>query len=192
MSEAATKAERAPRRDAQARREALLVAAAETFQRQGYDVPLEAIADAAGVGRGTLYRNFKDREALALAIFSREIDRFEATFDAEAPIDETLRAMVRDSAPVVALFRRIAGELDAQDSNLTAFRALGERLEAVLAPGVARAQAKEELAATVTPTDIVLAIQMAAGLIYPFLDAEEVATHIEAALRLLLWGMRPR
>jgi hypothetical protein len=82
--------------------------------------------------------------------------------------------------------------LDAQDSNLAAFRALGERLEAVLAPGVAQAQAKGALDASMTPKDIVLAIQMAAGLIYPFLDAEEVAANIEAALRLLLWGMRPR
>lgn len=192
MTEGPTRADRAPRRDAQARREALLAAAAEAFQHRGYDVPLETIADAAGVGRGTLYRNFKDREALALAIFSREIDRFEATFDPDAPIDETLRSMVRDSAPVVALFRRIAGELDAQDSNLAAFRALGERLEAVLAPGIAQAQAKGALDASMTPKDIVLAIQMAAGLIYPFLDAEEVAVNIEAALRLLLWGMRPR
>jgi AcrR family transcriptional regulator len=55
------------RRDAQARRERLIRAAAELFASDGLDVPLEKIADRAGVGRGTLYRNFPDREALLAA-----------------------------------------------------------------------------------------------------------------------------
>ena len=103
---------RAPRRDAQRRREALLNAAADRFAAQGYSVPLETIADQAGVGRGTLYRNFRDREALALAIFSREIDRMEAGLDPAAPLDQTILAMVREGAATSSLFNRFAGELD--------------------------------------------------------------------------------
>ena len=63
------------RRDAVLRREALLNAAIECFETRGYSVSLEEIADHAGVGRGTLYRNFKDRAALTLAIFAREIEK---------------------------------------------------------------------------------------------------------------------
>jgi DNA-binding transcriptional regulator YbjK len=41
------------RRDARARREALLEAAAACFDADGFGVPLEDIAARAGVGRGT-------------------------------------------------------------------------------------------------------------------------------------------
>jgi len=183
---------RAPRRDAQRRREALLTAATSCFQQFGYDVPLEVVADRAGVGRGTLYRNFKDREALALAIFTREIDRFEDGFDPAAPIEANLGKMIRQGAPAAALFRRIAADLKQSDANLAAFEALGARLEALLAPAVEKARARDEIDRAVTPADLVLALQMVGGLLYPFMGDEEVAMHINAALGLLLRGIRPR
>ena len=52
------------RRDASANRERILAAAAETMAREGRNVPLATIADAAGVGIGTLYRRYPDRTAL--------------------------------------------------------------------------------------------------------------------------------
>lgn len=39
------------------------------------DVALRAIAKKAGVGQGTLYRNFPDREALLWAVHHREVER---------------------------------------------------------------------------------------------------------------------
>ena len=62
------------RKDAAERREALLKAAAEAFARDGLDTPLHVIAEQAGVGRATLYRNFADRSELALAVFVGQID----------------------------------------------------------------------------------------------------------------------
>jgi len=61
------------RSDGQKNRDAILFAAAEVFANQGFDVALEVIASKAGVSRMTLYRNFADREELALAIFDRNI-----------------------------------------------------------------------------------------------------------------------
>lgn len=183
---------RAPRRDAQQRREALITAATACFEERGYDVPLETIAERAGVGRGTLYRNFRDREALALAIFSREVDRLEETVDPDAPIEDMLAVMIRDGAAASSLFRRIAAELHRSNANLTAFQALGERLERLIAPVVTQAQARGELDGDVTSHDLVLAMQMAGGLLYPFLSDEEVVVQISAALQLLLMGLRPR
>ena len=55
---------RAARRDAVANREKILRTAAELMARRGHNVPLTEIADAAGVGVGTFYRGFPDREAL--------------------------------------------------------------------------------------------------------------------------------
>ena len=63
------------RADARRNREKLLVAAVELFADAGEDVALEAIAERAGVGIGTLYRHFPTREALAEAAYRNEVQR---------------------------------------------------------------------------------------------------------------------
>lgn len=63
------------RKDALERREKLITVAAEMFEDEGYDVPLELIAERAGIGRGTLYRNFQDRNALVLEIMKMRINQ---------------------------------------------------------------------------------------------------------------------
>ena len=66
--------ERPLRADARRNREALLAAAVEAFAKDGADVPLETIAANAGVGVGTLYRNFPDRNALVEAAYRHEVE----------------------------------------------------------------------------------------------------------------------
>jgi AcrR family transcriptional regulator len=59
-----------PRRaDAERNRRALLEAAAETFAHEGSEAGLEGIAKRAGVGIGTLYRNFPTRQELLEAVY---------------------------------------------------------------------------------------------------------------------------
>lgn len=62
---------RHPRRDAEANRDRLLAAAASAMTREGRHVPLAVIAAEAGVGVGTLYRKYADRDALMQALESR-------------------------------------------------------------------------------------------------------------------------
>ena len=69
-----TAAERPLRADARRNRDALLAAAVEAFATSGADVPLETIAADAGVGVGTLYRNFPDRNALIEAAYRHEVE----------------------------------------------------------------------------------------------------------------------
>lgn len=59
---------RRPRRDAEENRERLLAAAAAAIVREGPAVPLATIAADAGVGIGTLYRSYADRDALLRAL----------------------------------------------------------------------------------------------------------------------------
>lgn len=61
------------RKDAAERRSALLRAAAAVFSEEGIDTPLDRIAERAGVGRATLYRNFSNRTEIALAVLLEEV-----------------------------------------------------------------------------------------------------------------------
>jgi AcrR family transcriptional regulator len=56
------------RADARRNRDQIVAAATTVFADQGPDVPMEELARLAGVGVGTLYRRFVDREALVLAV----------------------------------------------------------------------------------------------------------------------------
>ena len=56
------------RADARRNQEQVLQAARDLFVERGIDCPLEEIARRAGVGIGTLYRRFGDRDALVRAV----------------------------------------------------------------------------------------------------------------------------
>ncbi|ARZ72353.1 TetR/AcrR family transcriptional regulator [Streptomyces sp. HU2014] len=60
------------RSDARRNRERILEAAVAELTRSA-DAPLSAIAKKAGVGQGTFYRNFPNREALVLEIYRHEM-----------------------------------------------------------------------------------------------------------------------
>ena len=62
------------RADARRNFDALLAAARSAFNREGIDVALEDIARQAGVGIGTLYRNFPARSDLVEAVYVSEIE----------------------------------------------------------------------------------------------------------------------
>jgi AcrR family transcriptional regulator len=70
-SERSPRRRRAVRSDALFNREKVLTAAANTLAARGHNVPLAEIAQAAGVGVGTLYRSFPDRTALMHALEHR-------------------------------------------------------------------------------------------------------------------------
>lgn len=63
------------RADARRNRELLLVAAEAAFAESGLGVPVDEIARRAGVGAGTLYRNFPTKEALFQAVIAEHMER---------------------------------------------------------------------------------------------------------------------
>ncbi|MFG3281470.1 TetR/AcrR family transcriptional regulator [Streptomyces sp. NPDC048111] len=63
------------RADAQRNRDRILTTAARMFAERGLDTHLEHIAKEAGVGIGTLYRNFPTRDALVEAAYRNELAR---------------------------------------------------------------------------------------------------------------------
>ncbi len=106
------------RADARRSLDALLLAAKAVFATSGVDAPVRQIADAAGVGLGTLYRHFPQRADLVAAVFRREID---ACADAapglaaeRAPF-EALAAWMQRYAAFVAAKRGLAQALHSGD-----------------------------------------------------------------------------
>src|SRR5260370_31162328 len=67
------------RADAQRNHDAVLAAAKAVFAQAGTDAPMEDVARAAGVGKGTLYRRFPTREHLFAAILQDTVDELDAS-----------------------------------------------------------------------------------------------------------------
>lgn len=86
------------RADARRNRDRLLAVAAEALL-DDVDVPLETVAERAGVGIGTLYRHFPNRDALVEAVYRHEV---EALCDA-AP------DLLRGDGPAVEALREWMG-----------------------------------------------------------------------------------
>ncbi|MFJ8637306.1 TetR/AcrR family transcriptional regulator [Streptomyces sp. NPDC093568] len=81
------------RSDAQRNRENILCVALTELTRCP-DAPLSAIAKKAGVGQGTFYRNFPNREALVLEIYRHEMQQVADSATQllqELPPDQALR-----------------------------------------------------------------------------------------------------
>src|SRR6188768_1525257 len=70
------------RSDAERNRQRILQAAEEVFAARGLDASLDDIAAAAGVGVGTVYRRFPDKDALIDALFEDKIRRVHALAEA--------------------------------------------------------------------------------------------------------------
>ena len=63
------------RKDAALNRQRILDAASEAFAEHGLDVTLNDVAAWAGVGVGTVYRRFANKEELIDELFERRLDR---------------------------------------------------------------------------------------------------------------------
>jgi AcrR family transcriptional regulator len=110
----ADKTARKPRADAVRNRERVLEAAKVVFSAGGADASLEAVAEAAGVGIGTLYRHFPTREALFEAVYRREVqqlaDLAEQLKHKAKPV-EALRQWMRSNVRFVATKKGMSAAL---------------------------------------------------------------------------------
>src|SRR5262245_26612980 len=84
----------------------MLAAAAQLFGTQRFhEVRMEDIAAEAGVGKGTLYRYFKDKEELYLALVSRSAQQFTQKLQEEISLAQGSRAqLLRVIAAIVRFF----------------------------------------------------------------------------------------
>ena len=102
MAVTPTNSERPLRRDAERNRQRILEAARAAFAEDGLSVTLDEIARRAGVGVGTIYRRFPDKEQLIDALFEERMN--ETAAEAEAALHRRrpvggARALPRDAPP---------------------------------------------------------------------------------------------
>ena len=86
--------ERPLRRDAERNRQRILLAAAEVFTQRGLDATLDDVARQAGVGVGTVYRRFPDKESLVAELFADRIDAMVAVAEQALAAPDPWQALV--------------------------------------------------------------------------------------------------
>jgi AcrR family transcriptional regulator len=116
------------RRDAEINLERILAAAQDVFAEAGFDASMERVASRAGVGVGTLYRRFPNKESLIVAILEMANGRAQLLVDdvlrTASPsegifefmrkcvgIPSSLRAMVSRSPSLVEIHRTMVERL---------------------------------------------------------------------------------
>ena len=82
------------RRDAERNRQRILRAAAEVFTQRGLDATLDDVARQAGVGVGTVYRRFPDKESLVAELFAERIDNMVAVAEEACAAPDPWQALV--------------------------------------------------------------------------------------------------
>lgn len=142
---------RRPRADAQHNRARIIEVALEHFRLHGTGASLDAIAKAAGVGAGTLYRHFPQRDDLLAAVLQtreavllQEIARIDALADAGAALHAWLDALDGYLASFDGLADPLGRALLQADSALAIscdwlIGTTERRLQAAQAAGQARA-----------------------------------------------------
>lgn len=82
-------AARRPRADAQRNRERIIEAADAAFREGGLDVSVAEIARRAGVGSGTLFRNFPTKDDLVRAIIEQHMNAWLSTIERAIAAENT-------------------------------------------------------------------------------------------------------
>ncbi|GGB27892.1 TetR/AcrR family transcriptional regulator [Allosediminivita pacifica] len=150
---------RKPRSDALRNRERLIEAAKDVLGPGGPNASLEAVAKRAGVGIGTLYRHFPDREALFHAVFTREIDELadmaERLDAGDDPLD-ALRTWLHVNVALVETKRGMLGALSVvmSDEAKKSYAARASRIDVALNKLIARGVETGRLREGVTAEDI--------------------------------------
>ncbi|MBV9817577.1 MAG: TetR/AcrR family transcriptional regulator [Solirubrobacterales bacterium] len=176
-------AARPKRSDARRNYEKVLAAARDAFAEGGAEASLEEIARRAGVGIGTLYRNFPNRQALLEAVYVEEVEALcaSATRLDNLPPWESLVAWLHGFVAYIRTKQALAPELlDHLGRDASVFRSCREALVSAGAPLLTHAQE----AGVVRPdTDLDEVLQLVGGVAkIPGRAPEEIDHMLDIAL----------
>ena len=190
VDETAQTAPKSPKRaDARRNHERLLAVAREAFAEGGESTALEEIARRAGVGIGTLYRHFPNRQALLEALYVNELEeicRSAEQFDYADPW-QALADWFERLIDYLATKRALANELlNYLDADAPLFKECRAGLFAAGEPLLKRAQDAGVVRPDVTFSDVLHMVGAVSKM-----PASEPG-QVEHVLRVALDGLRYR
>jgi AcrR family transcriptional regulator len=180
------------RRDAERNRQRILAAAAELLSERGLDATLDDVARAAGVGVGTVYRRFPDKESLIEELFRDRIDAMVKLAEQALTEPDPWQALVS--------YLEMASEMMAANTGLRQllmFATYGkdrvcyarDQMRPVVSKLVERAQASGDLRADFDASDVkLIAYMLASAADYAASTKPEVWRRY---LAMLIDGLRP-
>lgn len=176
---------RPQRADARRNFDALLAAAREAFAADGAGASLEDIARRAGVGIGTLYRNFPTRDSLVEAVYVEEVEAVVRAADDAASLEpwDAVQAWLRRFLLYVGTKKALLEGLNKDSPVLLSCRtSLYEAGE----PLVRRAQEAGELRTDASIGDVIRMVSGVAGVAF---DDDEQRDRVVA---MAIDGLRAR
>src|ERR1700734_1924695 len=189
---AGPRGERPLRRDAERNRQRILAAAAEVFTERGLDATLDEVARAAGVGIGTVYRRFPDKESLIAELFRDRVDALVTVAEEACAVTDPWHGLVSYLEFVATA---MAGDLGLRQLMMFASYDRDQvcyardRMRPIISRLVERAQASGDLRRDFQATDVKMIAFMLASL------AEYAAAVTPGVWRrylaMLIDGLRP-
>lgn len=179
------------RKDAIRNRQLLLDAAKEVFAQQGLDAGLDVIARHAGVGVGTAYRHFADKQQLAVALMERAVEQFIQDVAAAQHEADPWRSIVR--------YLELSTSLQSEDRALRhvltgaydpqRFREQLDQIVRLVDTIVQRARTADVVRADLESTDLMLIATMLCAVADMTIEAEPDLWR--RYLTMLLEGVKP-
>jgi len=176
--------QRPQRADARRNFDALLAAGRAAFAENGSDASLEDVARRAGVGIGTLYRNFPTRESFLEALYIEEIAALVRVSDESTALEpgEAFRAWIDRFLEYAKNKKALIEGLNKESDTLKQCRVV---MYAAGEPVLKRAQAARAIRADADIQDVLFMVSGIAGVAFTD-DAQRARV-----LQLALDGLKP-
>jgi AcrR family transcriptional regulator len=184
--------DRQQRADARRNRERVLAAAADVLAESGLRASVEEIARRAGVGVGTVCRNFPNKQALVDAVLTA---LYESLLDdalsalANPDPGEAFELFVADLSAFQARHRALAEQMANAIEPPASADDVRDRLTAAISDLVARAQVAGTVRPDIGPADVSMMLSGAAHA--TALVGDQGAVLRERYVRIILDGLRP-
>jgi AcrR family transcriptional regulator len=183
------------RADARANRARIIEAAHAVLRERGIDAEIKEIAERAGVGIGTFYRNFPTKDDLIVAIANEMFRSITGTLDVALALDdpiEALRQLLRGAMETVErygdLIEILHSDMPHQAKQQFDFDALFARVVAIVQKGIDRGVYRPDLDVELTATLVLGALQ--AAIMRQLRDTRSLDALAEGYLQLFLQGVR--
>lgn len=181
------------RRDASENRQRIVAAAREVFAAQGLAAGLNEVARHAGVGVGTVYRRFPEKDALVGAVMGEQVAAMKRVADTALALDSAWEGLVHLMGTLAEMHAADRGFRDlmlAPEGTGDVARQVREHLAPRFEHLARRAHDEGTLRPDVSFTDIALSLVMVSD--FAHRSATVRPSAYRRFLALLLEGMRER